>query len=148
MRKIGLLFVFLISLYGCNLDTSDASATLPNSDVSQFYVDNGLLFPEGTSALDLYNCLNKKYGQGTHIINGVYSITQTAILNGKEYKDTVKEKLQSVTLSTSKGDISNRFNVVFSTEKEKKIAYTYEWQYHNTNVWTNTKSQGRIDITF
>ena len=60
MRKIALIFCFLISLFGCESYTWQVGQTpeYPKTYVKDFVKDDGFLFPSGSSVYDFITCFN------------------------------------------------------------------------------------------
>lgn len=151
MKKIlALLFsVMCLCICSCDPDKGDDSDSLPPTDCSVFHKNNQLVFPEGTSALELYNCLVSEMGVGEHSINGIYTYTESAVLNGVNHSETVKKNINAVKIYKSNTEASNLFHVDFITDDadtNKKLQFYYQWQHCNTNVWNNNKSDGEIII--
>ena len=87
MRKktFGIFIIGLLLLTGCENPTR----TLPKTDSTNFIkTANQFLFPVGTTDLEIYNCLNDSGFSGLYYTSGTYTVTETAILNGKNYTDT------------------------------------------------------------
>lgn len=60
MRKIALVFLFLMSLYGCESYMWQVGQTpeYPKTYVKDFMKDDGFLFPPGSSVYDFITCFN------------------------------------------------------------------------------------------
>ena len=149
MKKLFFLFFlsFLLAFASCDLDDEDSSDSLPCTDSSQFIKSDSIMFPVGTTALEIYNCLIELKGLGDFPINGTYSHTETAVLNGKEYTDTIEKKIIQVKIYKSDTEISHLFHCDFITDSDEKLPFYYQWQYHNTNAWHNNKTEGEIMIS-
>lgn len=152
MRKI--LFLILISLIfvGCQLDTADDIDSFPKADYSHIIQDDQYIIPVNTPALTIFNCFYNEFGYGEFDINGQYSHTESATLNGKLYSDTItktinKMKIYHVKDVESKGETISSFYVLFFTTDNTVFEFRYQWQYSNTNAWKNNKSDGLIIIS-
>ena len=153
MKKI-LLLLFVAGLFfGCKFnEVPDDIYSFPLVNYSFMKNEAGFMIPENTTALQIFNCFYNEFGYGTFEINGIYSHTEVSTLNGNTYSDTINKNLirlevyNEINSNTPKEHISS-FGVRFFTDKSEIINFTYQWQYHNTNVWNNNKLDGKIVIT-
>ena len=150
MKKLFLLLLPLLFI-SCNFDTHDDVETFPIVDYSSLVKDDKYVIPSGTEALTIFNCFYTQYGYGEFNIEGTYTHTESAYLNNVLYEDTITKTLKKIIISnivienTSGSHISG-FYITFITDKNEILEYCYQWQYHNTNSWKNTKTDGTIII--
>ena len=149
MKKIMLAIfsVFLIGLMSCDNDSGDDANSIPYTDSSQFIKSDSIIFPVGTTALEIYNCLLELKGLGDFPINGTYTHTETAVLNGQKYTNAIEKKIIQMKIYKSDTEISHLFHCDFITDSDEKLPFYYQWQYHNTNAWHNNKTEGEIVIS-
>lgn len=149
MKKIFLLLIPLL-LLSCANDIPDDPYTLPYVDTTKYVSVDSVNFPTGTPALDVYACLSDIYGEGTFNIDASYVHTETAVLNGHTYSDTIKKNITSVTISKNRSAPTlkelNTFIVEFHTDNNESITLTYQWYFHCEDTWENTRLNGDILI--
>lgn len=148
MKKFIFVLIACFALCGCS-DEPDAAGSLPYIDASKYYNESSIVFPINTPSLDIYACLKQVYGEGTHSIKASYTRTESAILNGVKYTDTLTETIVQIKIYSRQNEIDtvSGFYVDFYCTSGKVLNYCYKWQYHNTHVWTNTPTDGDITIT-
>lgn len=145
MRKLFLLCFFALLFVSCDFNGDDANS-VPHTDNSLFVQENSVIFPIGTTALEIYSCLYEKYGLGTFSANGIYTRTETAILNGNQYTDTKVKNIVEIKVYKSDTESTHLFHCDFITESNEVLSFYYQWQNHNTNVWHNNRTDGEIII--
>lgn len=149
MKKIiyAYLLLFLcLFFFGC--DNGDSSDSLPYVETEKFKTEAGFNFPVDTSALEIYKTLSEYYGEEkTVLINGTYSHTETATLNGQLYTNTKTKNISSIRIYKTNTEISHSFHIDFIFDDNSSLEFYYQWQYHNDNVWHNNKSDGIITLT-
>lgn len=149
MKKFLFLLIPFLFL-SCTNNISDDPDSLPYVDISKYKSADSLVFPKGTYALDVYTCLLNKYGEGDFDINATYTYTETAILNGNVYTDTLIKNITSVTISRidSAPTIENlrTCTAEFHTDKNESIILIYKWYRYCDNSWENTILNGEIFI--
>ncbi len=145
---LGLFVIFTFS--GC--DTP--STSLPKTDSSVYFItDNSFSFPQGTTDLQIYNCFSDYKFEGEYEATGTYTITETAVLNDKEYSDTlvkniIKCNIYSVEQLPNKDKAHTfSYHVVFYFDDSSTLDCYYQWQYDSNNSWHNESLKGKIDIT-
>jgi len=146
-----LLFAFLF-ITGCNMYSADDIDSFPSTDYSFMIKDNSYDIPAGTNALQLFNCFYSEFGYGEYNIQGQYTKTATAVLNGKTYTDTINKTLTKIKIwhvrdVDNKEDPISSFYVAFYTDNNEVLQYCYQWQYDNQNAWKNDITKGKIVIT-
>lgn len=148
-----LLSVILIVLFiaGCKLDVADDIDSFPKADYSFMVKESQYEIPVNTTALQIFNCFYSEYGYGEYDVQGQYSHTESAVLNGNSYTDTItktitKMKIWHVRDENTKGSTISSFYVTFYTDNNESLEYRYQWQYQNTNAWKNNKTDGTIII--
>lgn len=147
MKRFIIASVCAISFFVLSCNPIDSPNSLPYVETEKFETESGFSFPIGTTALEFYKTLLYKYGEGSHSISGTYVHTETAVLNGNTYTDTIEKKIKSINIYKSDTEISHLFHIDFFLEDGACLKFYYQWQYHNTNAWHNNKSDGEITIS-
>ena len=146
-----LISLFVMLLIGCSSNSADDVETFPVVTTDSFIQEDKITIPEGTDALHIFNCFYSIYGYGEFDIRGDFSHTETALLNGRKYTDTVSKTLIKIKIwhevdSNKREEHISSFYVTFFTDNGESIEYRYQWQYHNINAWKNNHSNGIIEI--
>lgn len=147
MRKLFLLCFSVLIFISCDFNGDDTNS-VPHTDNSLFVKENSVIFPIGTTALEIYNCVYEKNGLGDFTVSGTYTHTETAILNGKEYTDTIVKNIVKVKVYKEHTENTHLFHCDFITESNEVLPFYYQWQNHNTNAWHNNKTDGEVIILF
>lgn len=147
-KKYLFIFITFACLFLFSCDDGDSANSLPNVETEKFKTETGFDFPINTSALEIYKTLSEYYGEEKTIsVNGTYSHTETATLNGQLYTDTKTKNISSIKIYKTNTEISHSFHTDFIFDDDSSLEFYYQWQYHNDNVWHNNKSDGIITLT-
>ena len=146
-----LLFLLVLFVF-VSCDDRDDADSFPVVDYTSLKSSDGYRIPKGTDALHILNCFYSEFGYGDFEVSGKYEKTETAVLNGKEYSDTLSKDIIGIKVwhvdNSTKGNRVSSFFVEFITTDDEPILLHYKWQYNDTNAWYNDKTDGEIVLSF
>lgn len=150
MKRLIFLFPLLIIFSSCSFfsNNPDDSKDYVRVEYSNYVKENYYEFPEKTDSITLYNCFINEYGYGEKNLTGVFSHTETAVLNGHLYSDTITKNIVKFNMYTiiDTGLPSTSYYIEFTTDSGEKLTYVYQWQFKKTNIWKNDLLKGSLKI--
>lgn len=150
MKRFLFLILVLFLFVGCNLfsNNPDDPNTFLEVDYSSFVKSNSYVFPPKTDSVSIFNCMYSEYGYGDFNITGVYSHTETATLNGKEYSDTITKNIIEMKIFSkiNNNPTTSDFCVEFITDNGENLRFLYRWQFKKNGYWNNDILDGTITI--
>jgi hypothetical protein len=117
---------------------ADDPNSFPIVDYSDLVCSDCYKIDSSTDAITVFNLFYREFGYGDFDISGNATHTESAVLIGSHYSETIQCDIKRVKIYHTV-DYTSSFFVDFINEKNEILTYCYRWQYNNANAWENGK---------